>query len=747
MNNTTYDEFISQKKKELQAVGFDIKPDEVNPMLYEFQKEILKRAVKVGRYAIFADCGLGKTPTQLNWAQVVSQRTSKPVLILAPLAVSAQTVNEGIKFNIPVTRVGDDSDIKESGIYISNYERLDMFDCRKFSGIVIDESSILKNYAGKTRNNIIESFADTPYKLACTATPSPNDYMEFGNHSEFLNVMDRNTMLALFFVHDGSDTSKWRLKRHAEKDFFEWMAQWAMMVSKPSDLGFPDDGFILPPINMIEHKVNTKNRNNGKLFNDVAISATNFNQELRLTMTERLDLAAKIANSDDENYIIWIKHNAEGQILKKLIPGSIEVKGSDTPEYKEEHLIGFGQNKFRVLITKAKIAQFGMNYQNCHNQIFASLDFSFESLYQAIRRSYRFMQTEPVNINIITTDTMQNVINNIQQKQANFTKLQKHMRVNMDQEIKPVEEKTEIETESHSGKHFKIYKGDCIQTVKEIADESVDFSIFSPPFADLYTYSDNQEDLGNSKDYNEFYNHFSYLLPELGRITKPGRLVAIHCMDLPIVKQREGYIGVRDFSGIIIRAMIEAGFIFHCRVTIWKDPVTAMQRTKALGLLHKQLRKDSSMSRAGIPDYLVMFRKHGENKEPIKNAKIPVSIWQKYASPVWMDIKQGNTLQRLSARADKDEKHICPLQLGVIERAVTLWSNPGDTVFSPFMGIGSEGWQSLKMGRRFIGIELKDSYFQQALKNLKGMETEQDQGYIFEGMEHEKTYKEKGKDE
>lgn len=268
---------------------------------------------------------------------------------------------------------------------------------------------------------------------------------------------------------------------------------------------------------------------------------------------------------------------------------------------------------------------------------------------------------------------------------------------------------------------YAMYQGDCVETMQGIPDNSVHYSIFSPPFASLYTYSNSDRDMGNSRDNDEFQQHFLYLIVQLYRVIMPGRLVSVHCMNLPAMKSRDGFIGVKDFRGDIIRAFTDAGFIFHSEVTVWKNPVTEMQRTKALGLLHKQIRKDSAMSRQGLPDYIVTFRKPGENPEPIPHTHetFPVDVWQRYASPVWMDIRQSNTLQRKSARDEKDEKHICPLQLDVIERCIDLWTNPDDIVLDPFAGIGSVPYQAVIMGRRGLGVELKDSYFAQAINNME----------------------------
>jgi len=269
--------------------------------------------------------------------------------------------------------------------------------------------------------------------------------------------------------------------------------------------------------------------------------------------------------------------------------------------------------------------------------------------------------------------------------------------------------------------NYALYHGDCIEVIKGIPDDSVHYTIFSPPFASLYTYSNSDRDMGNNNKHDEFSNHFSFLVPELYRVTMPGRLLSFHCMLVPTSKSRDGFIGLRDFRGELIKAFVNAGFIHHSEVCIWKDPVTAMQRTKALGLLHKQIKKDSCMSRQGIPDYLITMRKPGDNPERVThtNKSFPVQLWQRYASPIWMDINPSRTLQYRSARENQDERHICPLQLEVIERAVELWTNTGDTVLSPFAGIGSEGFVAVQKGRKYIGIELKESYYKVASQNME----------------------------
>lgn len=732
-----YLEFLEQKKTQRVESGFAVEDSDLNPALFPFQKYCVKRALAVGKFALFEDCGLGKTIQQLEWAQKVMERINKPILILAPLAVISQTIKEGEKFGYKVEEIGltvFDQDLA-AGIYITNYDNMENIDAYLFGGVVLDESSILKNFQGKTRTQLIEDFRNTPYKLACTATPSPNDTTEICNHSEFLDVMSRSEMLAMYFVHDGGSTSDWRLKGHAKQSFWDFVSTWAVMLNKPSDIGFADDGYDLPPLNVIQEIVGTPKRDNGLLFNTSAVSATEFHKELRETYQLRLDKVVELVKNSDENFIIWIGHDDEGKYLRERLPDAVEVKGSDNKQYKKDTLLGFGRGEVRILITKLKIAQFGLNYQNCHNQIYASLDFSFEATYQGIRRSYRFGQTQAVNIYLITTDTMQNVKDSFDAKQKAFKEMQKSMTEAMNRNIKhQISLKTMEVSNQYQSEYCDIRLGDCVQLIREIPDESVGFSIFSPPFAELYTYSDKLEDMGNSKDYKEFFKAFNFLVHELYRVMWSGRNVAVHCMDLPIQKGKEGYIGLRDFSGMILQSFTEAGFIYHSRVTIWKNPVTEMQRTKALGLLHKQVGKDAAMSRVGIPDYLMVFRKDGEHQHPV-HCDISVDTWQKYASPVWMDIDYSNTLNGVNARDEADEKHICPLQLDTIERAIILWSNEGDTVLTPFLGIGSEVYEAVKLKRKGIGFELKESYFNEAIKNVRNMELQRSQVSLFDLME------------
>jgi ribosomal protein L13E len=744
-----YTDFLNKKKITSIASGFEVPDDAINPMLFDFQRDIVKWAIRQGRAAIFADCGLGKSFMQLEWAKVVAAETGKPVLILAPLAVSGQTVREGAKLGIPVEYRRKGEGATES-IIITNYEMMDYFDASLFGGVVIDESSILKSYTGEFRNAVIEKFGTTPYKLACTATPAPNDFMELGNHSEFLGNLTRTEMLSTFFVHDGGDTAKWRLKGHAEQDFWKWIASWAVMLRNPADLGYDGSKFTLPKLHYHHHVVSSgdKLRLPGQLFAMPANTLQERRSARSASTDVRVDKVAEIvAEQPEECWMVWCNLNIESQAATKAIPGCIEVTGSDSMDYKESTLLSFVNGDIDILCSKPSIAGLGLNMQRCANVIFLGLNDSFEQFYQAVRRCWRFGQTREVHCHIVTSDLEGAVVENIQRKEAQAQEMAENMVAHMhsinEQNIRrQTRHEDEYQVKTETGNGFTAHLGDCVEGLRDVADDSIHYSIFSPPFASLYTYSASTRDMGNCRNHAEFFEQFGFLAKELYRVLMPGRLLSFHCMNLPLSKERDGIIGIKDFRGDLIRAFENVGFVEHSEVTIWKDPVTAMQRTKAIGLLHKQIVKDSCMSRQGIADYLVTMRKPGVNPERVHGrlsdyvgeegtgptASDPtgqsIEIWQRYASPVWMDINPSDTLQRESAREDNDERHICPLQLQVIERAMQLWTNPGDLVLSPYMGIGSEGHVAIKMKRRFVGYELKESYFKQACLNLRASRPE-----------------------
>lgn len=744
MADTDYQTFLHAKALSVPAVGFSAQT--FTAPLFPFQSDIVRLALSVGRFCVWADCGMGKTPMQLEWAHQVAMHTGQRVLILAPLAVSHQTVREAAKFGIPGVAFHSREGETDARIVVTNYQKLQHFDTSKYIGVVLDESSIIKSMDGKTRTTILDAFASTPYRLACSATPAPNDYMELGNHAEFVGVMTRVEMLAMFFTHDGGDTAKWRVKGHAKDRFWEWVCSWAITIRKPSDLGYEDGAFVLPALTIHDHIVDTpldqKANEHGQfsMFEVDALTLSDQRAVQRASLPLRVDEAAALVNSSTDQWLVWCHLNDESDALAASIPGAVEVRGSDADEHKEWAMLAFQSGEIRVLVSKSSICGFGMNFQNCHQVAFVGMSHSYESFYQAVRRCWRFGQDAPVHAHVIYDQAEGAVIQNLRRKETESEEMSVRMVEIMKKNTLEHLQKVQRQSAPHvqretTGDGWLAYLGDCVESIRNVDDDSIHYSIFSPPFASLYTYSNSDRDMGNCKTHDEFAVHFQFLVRELHRVLLPGRLVSFHCMNPPLFKTRDGVIGVRDFRGELIRAFEAKGFVFHSEVCIWKDPVTAMQRTKAIGLLHKQIVKDSSMSRQGIPDYLVTMRKRGENEEPIRgklehfagqDAPVmghdatlnSINIWQRYASPVWMDINPSETLQFRSARDNEDERHICPLQLDVIRRGVQLWSNPGDLVLSPFMGIGSEGYVALELGRRFVGFELKPSYYDVAVKNL-----------------------------
>lgn len=726
-----YDSFVAAKRRAEVATGH--KPGDLNEHLFDFQHAIVSWAVRRGRAAIFADTGLGKTLMQLSWADEVASHTGGIVLILAPLAVSEQTIEQGATFGIDVRRVPNGLSPSAPGVWITNYERMDAIDFTELHGLVLDESSILKAHDGKTRQRIIDSAQGIPYRLSCTATPSPNDFEELGNQCEFLGVMSRTEMLATYFVNDTGDTGTWRLKGWGQSRFWEWMGSWAVVLRNPADLGFDGSKYILPTPEYVEHVVETDQA--GDLFAKPAQTMLERRKAQRDSIEARCKALADVVNANpSEPWLIWCHLNDEADLLQSLIPGSVNVQGSDKPEYKAEQMMAFSHGTLRVLISKPKICGFGMNWQHCARMAFVGLDDSFEKFYQAVRRCYRFGQKRSVQVHMFTAENEGQILANLKRKEIQHHEMSanmiEHMKDIMNNELAgQVNIVDEYKEDTHQGDGYTVHLGDCVKWTRRMADNSIDYSVFSPPFADLFVYSNSDHDMGNCKNDAEFVAQLRYLISELFRVLKPGRNVSFHCMNLPTTKMRQGFIGLRDFRGDLIRAFQDAGFIYHSEVCIWKDPVVAMQRTKALGLLHKTIRENSTMSRMGLPDYVVTMRKPGDCEERVTHDgeidDLPVKLWQKYASPIWDDIDQSRTLNKLPARDENDEKHMCPLQLDVIERCIHLWTNKGDLVFSPFTGIGSEGYTAVKMGRRFVGTELKPQYWELACQNIEDAKREQ----------------------
>jgi len=742
----SYTKFLETKQRVAVLKGIQVEPSLIHSKLFEWQRRIVMWALSKGRCAIFLDTGLGKTFIQLEWARLLGQST----LILAPLSVARQTVREARKIDIDIKYVRSQSEITPSHkMWITNYEMIEAFDFSTFGAVVLDESSILKSIGGKTRRKLTELCEGIPYKLCCTATPAPNDYIELGNHTEFLGICTMAEMLGTFFINANKEhtvldyegngyrkkgTNKggteWRLKHHAEQPFFRWLASWAITMTKPSDLGYEDDGFILPPLAIHPVFVKTDYHPADQLFFTQLHGITDRTIARQSTIIPRIEALKQIVKQDNRQWIVWSGLDQESkQATIALGQDAIEVKGSDNIEHKIKSIEDFQDGKCRILVTKTKIAGHGMNFQNACNMAFLGMNDSWESFYQAVRREWRYGQQNPVNIYLILADVEAEIYQNVMRKDA----MARRLREKLIEQIKCYEKgelglNTEIsfdyKEDTLKSNNWTAMLGDACTRLKEIADNSIDLSVYSPPFADLFTYTASEHDLGNSKGWGEFFAHYAFIIREVLRVTKAGRLTCVHTSDIPAIAQKDGYIGVRDFPGAVIRAYEEEGWIFTGRAFVQKNPQAQAIRTKSKALLFVQMRKDSADSRPALVDQVLIFKKDGDNAIPIKpvdNGELDNETWIEWAHGIWLGIHETETLQFSRARGRDDEKHICPLQLGTIERCIKLYSNPGEMVLTPFGGIGSEAYMALKLGRKATLIELKPEYFGVAVQNMKSV--------------------------
>jgi len=892
-----YDDFIKSKFIKTDEFGFDVGDELLNSNLFDYQRDIVKRALKKGKYALFVDTGLGKSIMQLNFADAVCKKEGCNALILAPLVVAYQLEVEAKKFGIDANLLhGKLKDIKK-GINITNYDNLKNIDASQFDCIVLDESSILKNFTGKTKNLLVEKFKDYKYKLCCTATPSPNDFMELGNHSEFLDVMPSDEMLMRYFINDTMNFGTYRLKKYAESEFWEWVSSWAECISGPADLGFDGSKHILPKLNENFIEVNfddTEYLQNGQLFSFAENNATTLAKNKKKTLNLRIEKLKEILN-EDEQHLIWVDTNLEADEIKKHIPQVVEVRGNEKDEVKAKKLLDFANGKINWLVTKSSIAGMGMNFQNANNMTFLGLNYSYERYYQAVRRMYRFGQKKEVNVNIIVADNENSILKTIMRKKEQHeimkqsmlkavkkARITKELKKDVNLDIKTPKflngSATTGNAISFISNDYAIYNSDTVKITSIMKDNIFDFSIYSPPFSNLYIYSDSIYDMGNSLNDDEFFKQYDFLIKEKYRTHKDNTYSLVHCKDLPAYKGRDGFSGLIDFTGRIIEYHIKNGFVYQGKYRVWKDPVIEMQRTKSHGLLHKNFMNRSEVVRQGMADYVLIFKKiedkngfkikksdaeigeeaikrcanlwandnefinvdevsnnikYGifdynyfiKNKDDIlqnvesgrnisivfkediilkdniqvglidntldtikdldkkgfkfhsrvyltngseivtfrnwngeiqdglvkkdmqqmeyvgknkpyhrgDNRLYSIHIWQRYASPIWndidnlpvqdkfswFDISQTNVLNTKQAKSSKDEKHICPLQLDLIEKSILIYTKENDIVASFFGGIGSEPTTALKLNRKAYAVELKKEYFEVMKQNIR----------------------------
>jgi len=819
-----YEQYLQNKTLANNIRGFKVEAQDINPLLFTYQNDIVRWALRIGRTLLGENCGLGKGPQLMEWCKQVVSHTDRPVLMFAPPGVKYQFKSEAEKFGYDVQISDNEADII-NGINVTNYERLMMketisidewekyqtdyadyqpdelrrngesmqverfrFNPSQFAGLALDEASILKHFNAKTRERLTR-FAEIGgimFRVCGTATPAPNDYDELLNYAEFLGIMAGFQARAMFFIQDGNTTNKYRLKDWARKDFWKWVASWAVMIQSPGDLGYDDTDFKLPNMSTHLHTITDDIATPGMLIAMPANGLAELSKLKRKSYEVRCQKAAEIVNASYEKFVVWCELNDESALLAKLIPDAVEVTGSQSDEWKEQKLIGFARGEFRVIITKPKIGGLGLNWQICRNSVTVNIDHSYEKMYQYIRRIWRFGQEREVNVHMIAMSTEGSILSTIDRKEKQAAQMFKEIKQEMNiQDINQDGVSTEIsqyKTGEASGNNWQLQLGDSCQLVHDLPDQSIHKIITSVPFPAMYAYTDLPQDIGNHFDASTIVEHLKYVFEPMLAKMMPGRICSIHVAQMISQKNRDGAIGLKDWIGPLIAMMSSAGWIYHNHITIEKDPQTERARNNTLGLMFKTLANDAANMRCANADYVVQFRAPGVNPEPIKallakkqtgnkydsGGWITQEMWINWASNVWYrhrkgmkwweGITTGNVLGSRhgysqgmgdgvsDARDEKDEKHLCELQLDVIERCVGVWTNPGDTILDPFNGIGSTGWQALRMGRRYIGFELKDTYFDAAIKNLKQAESAMLQPSLLDALDEPVTPERKAKD-
>ncbi len=817
-----YEQFLKNKVIISEDHGFDVDPILLSELLKPHQRDICLWALKGGRRAIFANFGLGKSMMQLELAKQCIFKTNKPFLIVCPLAVAGEFKRDNNKLGTGhnITYITDTDDIEsyEPQIFITNYERVRMGDINpeKFGGVSFDEASILRNLKTETTNFVIKYFQQVPYRFVATASPAPNDYIEILNYAVFLNVASRGHLLTRFFQRDSTKAGHLTLYPNKEKEFWQWVSTWAVFVNKPSDLGYSDEGYILPPINIIEHCVESDQAESyinkyGDLvmFRDVVSDFTEKAREKRESIKNRCDKAFEIAQTCKSS-IVWHDLESERGYLEKLFKekSSQSVYGSQTNIIKENLLIGFSEGEYDHLLTKKRIAGSGCNFQDhCHDMIYASIDDKFNDWIQSIHRVYRFGQAEQVNIHIVYTKEQYKTLQTLYRKWKQHDKMQDNM-IGL---VKEYGLNTEIIKQQMERQIFKngkkitigdatLYNNDTVivsADKNEMPDNSQHMILTSIPFGDHYEYSDNYNDFGHNDGNENFFRQMDFLTPNLLRVLKPGRVAAIHVKDRIRYSYQNGtsFTTISDFSGQTVAHFVKHGFYLMGKITVVTDVVRENNQTYRLGWTEQC--KDASKMGVGMPEYILLFRKPPtENKnayadEPVVKSKDDYTralwqldahsfqrssgnrflsneelkkydlgkicrAWEKYnketiydyrehlkicedleecgklsslfmtlpvhsnSDMVWSDINRMDTLNANQVNSKK-EKHICPLQLDIIERLINRYSMPGESVCDPFGGLFSTAYKCLEMGRRAVSTELNSEYFKDGVFYVKSI--------------------------
>jgi len=735
--------------------------------LFDYQTWIVDRALTIERFAVFADCGLGKTPMQLEWVeQIRRHQPDARALIVAPLNVVAQTIDEHARFypqSPPIVDCRDRSTLTEwldsdrPGVAITNYEKIDgTTEPLTVDAVVLDESSVLKQSMGARRTSLMRAFSGVRFKLCCTATPAPNDRVEYAEHAYFLEqVRSTREFLAAYFVNrDGS----WQLKGHGREAFWRDLAAWSVFMRHPAAFRFADNLASLPPIRheyptvplSDEQATRARGHERGtqpSLFGVTPGGVTSRTKLMQIANgftyhgkdpTDTFESAkpAEVARlacdmHGTEQIIVWVNFDVEGDQLAAAIPDSMHLSGKTSKPKRNDVIDQFRRGTGpRVLIVKPSMFGFGLNLQTCRVQIFSTITDSYERFYQAVRRSYRYGQHRPVIIYVPLTPVDEAICQNVLNKQSQWEEDGAQQERAFARVLRPADQTTrrtfvtqpQPELDRDHSDRWTLIHGDSIVHMDHMPDESMDLAVFSPPFANLFTYSSAAADMGNVRSDSEYRLQWAWFAERLLRVMKPGRNVAVHCADVIRFAGQHGIRHTYDYPSDLRAGMEDAGFTYRSRIAIDKNPQVQATRTKDQNLLFITLKRDALKSHAQACEYLLIFTAPGENAVPVIADDITNQEWIEWAHHIWYDIRETDVLNAALGKDADDERHICPLQLGLIERVVRLWTNPGELVYSPFAGIGSEGVEAIRHGRRFYGVELKRSYYDTARRFLRETE-------------------------
>ena len=828
----TYQEFLEHKIDVAPLVGLDVQADQLSSALKPHQRDSVLWALRGGRRALFAAFGLGKTVMQLEWARIVAERTGGQVLIVAPLNVRREFYDDAthILHQQPPVYVKTQAEAESLGarvpVVITNYERVrdGDIDPRRFAGVTLDEAATLRSFGSKTYQVFLDKFKGVRYKLVNTATPSPNRYKELIHYAGFLEIMDTGQALTRWFKRDSTKANNLTLYPGREREFWIWCASWGLFLQKPSDLGYSDEGYSLPPLEVRYHRLQTDLADAGsepngqmKLMRDAAFGLRDAAREKRESIGARVDEARRIIGEApaDEHFVIWHDLEDERHALTAALPECVDIHGTMDLEERERRVEAFAYGETRLFATKKSLSGSGCNFQRyCHRAIFLGIDYEFNDFIQAIHRIYRFLQTWPVVIDIIYMDSEEEILRVLKQKWKQYEELTETMAGIIREyglgtaAMESLKRTIGVERVEVTGEHYRAINNDCVEELKNWPDNSVDMILTSIPFGNHYEYSPSYNDFGHNPDDDAFFQQMEYLTPNLLRVLRPGRVAAIHVKDRILFGNATGLgmPSVEPFHADTIAHFRKHGFVFFGMVTIVTDVVRENNQTYRLGWTEQC--KDGSKMGVGCEEYLLLFRKLPTDTSkayadvPVKKSKdaytraqwqidahgfwrssgdrlvtkaelqaAPVSklqdLYRRYSrqnvysyaehvalakqldadgrlpatfmvcapgswtDSVWDDINRMRTLNT-SQRLKKRELHICPLQLDVVERAITRWSNPGDLILDPFGGLMTVPYMAVKMDRRGAGIELNSDYFRDGLGYLQEAEAERDAPTLFD---------------